>query len=290
MPSVYIETYGCQMNVADTELMRGHLARSGYTAASDPGRGRRHPAQHLRHPRARRGAHLRPPRRPGAAQAAQPHLQIGLAGCMAQHFRDRLLTRPPRLRRRSRRLPAAARAARAAIPFVDVRLDRDETYADLAPAARRRRARVDHDHARLRQVLHLLHRALRARPRAQPAGGGGARPGARRGGAGLPRGRLPRPDGERLPRRRHRLRRPAARRRRDRRHRAHPLHLAASERHDATRRSRRWRRARKVCPQLHLPLQSGSDAGARAHGSAATPPTSTCGWSSACAPRFPAWR
>ena len=36
MPSVYIETYGCQMNVADTELMRGHLARSGYTAAADP--------------------------------------------------------------------------------------------------------------------------------------------------------------------------------------------------------------------------------------------------------------
>src|SRR2546422_2199807 len=31
MPTVYIETYGCQMNVADTELMLGHLAAHGYT-------------------------------------------------------------------------------------------------------------------------------------------------------------------------------------------------------------------------------------------------------------------
>ena len=38
------------------------------------------------------------------------------------------------------------------------------------PVAReRRRARLGHGHARLRPLLHVLHRALRARPRAQPA-------------------------------------------------------------------------------------------------------------------------
>lgn len=31
MPSVYIETYGCQMNVSDSELMLGALAAEGYT-------------------------------------------------------------------------------------------------------------------------------------------------------------------------------------------------------------------------------------------------------------------
>jgi tRNA-2-methylthio-N6-dimethylallyladenosine synthase len=33
---VYIETYGCQMNVADTELMLGVLAREGYERVDAP--------------------------------------------------------------------------------------------------------------------------------------------------------------------------------------------------------------------------------------------------------------
>src|SRR4029077_3193254 len=37
VPTVYVETYSCQMNVADTELMLGHLAAHGWerTAAPD---------------------------------------------------------------------------------------------------------------------------------------------------------------------------------------------------------------------------------------------------------------
>src|SRR3982751_762300 len=35
-PTVYIETYGCQMNVSDTELMLGKLAESGYEAVDQP--------------------------------------------------------------------------------------------------------------------------------------------------------------------------------------------------------------------------------------------------------------
>ena len=36
MPTVYLETYGCQMNIADSELMLGKLAAAGYTHADLP--------------------------------------------------------------------------------------------------------------------------------------------------------------------------------------------------------------------------------------------------------------
>ncbi|MEO5579844.1 MAG: tRNA (N6-isopentenyl adenosine(37)-C2)-methylthiotransferase MiaB, partial [Gemmatimonadaceae bacterium] len=35
-PTVYIETYGCQMNVSDSELMLGKLAASGYDSVDGP--------------------------------------------------------------------------------------------------------------------------------------------------------------------------------------------------------------------------------------------------------------
>ncbi len=36
MPTVYIETYGCQMNVADTELILGTLRGHGYDRVDVP--------------------------------------------------------------------------------------------------------------------------------------------------------------------------------------------------------------------------------------------------------------
>jgi len=36
MPTVYLETYGCQMNVSDSELMLGKLAAEGYTPIDGP--------------------------------------------------------------------------------------------------------------------------------------------------------------------------------------------------------------------------------------------------------------
>jgi tRNA-2-methylthio-N6-dimethylallyladenosine synthase len=135
MPSVYIETYGCQMNVADSELLRGQLTRSGYTAAAEPDDA---DVILLNTCAIREHAEERIVRRVGVLarhKLRRPHVQIGLAGCMAQHVRDTLLELIPHLDfvvgpDAYRRLPALL----SGDPFVDVRLDREETYADIAPA------------------------------------------------------------------------------------------------------------------------------------------------------------
>jgi len=137
---VYIETYGCQMNVSDSELVASILGAEGYgLAASDADadvvlintcairekaedrvRGR------LAHFRARK-------------MGSRPDLTIGVLGCMAERLRTKLLEEerlvdvvagPDAYRDLPRLLRSAAETGQAA---VNVQLSRDETYADLAP-------------------------------------------------------------------------------------------------------------------------------------------------------------
>lgn len=88
---VFIETYGCQMNINDTELMAGVLAERGYLQVDDPSRAdvilvntcavREHAEQRVRG-------------RIGQLQkyrARRPELVLGITGCMAQRIGDRLL-------------------------------------------------------------------------------------------------------------------------------------------------------------------------------------------------------
>ena len=131
---VYIETYGCQMNLADTELLLGHLRRAGFSRTEDPAGAdvillntcaiREHAEERVA---GRLGDLVR-------HKQQRPGLQIGLTGCMAQHHREALMKRAPYLDfvvgpDAYRRLPDLL----GGDPFVDVRLDRDETYADLSP-------------------------------------------------------------------------------------------------------------------------------------------------------------
>ena len=65
-----VRTYGCQMNVHDSERLTGLLEDAGYVAAPDRRAGRRRRVQHLRGAGERRQQALRQPRPPGAGEGA----------------------------------------------------------------------------------------------------------------------------------------------------------------------------------------------------------------------------
>ena len=174
MPTVYIETYGCQMNVADTELILGTLGRHGYARVAGPEAADvilLNTCAIREHAEARvlgRLADL------GRYKVARPSVRLGVTGCMAQHLRDKLREAAPQVDLLVgpdgyRHLPALLEPD-AADPHVGLRLDPDET-TPTAGRARERRPRVDHGHARVRPLLHVLHRAVRARRERTPGAG-----------------------------------------------------------------------------------------------------------------------
>ena len=137
MQRVFLETYGCQMNVADSETMAGVLERAGLTLVERPEDAdavlintcaiREHAEQRVL---GRLGDFAR-------LKQARPELIVGVAGCMAQHLRRRLLDSSRVLDLvvgpdGYRDLPELLRRA-AGEPVAHVRLDRDETYGDLEP-------------------------------------------------------------------------------------------------------------------------------------------------------------
>ena len=91
----YIETYGCQMNVSDSELMQGILAAQGYDAASTPDEAdiilvntcaiRDHAEQRVF---GRVGELFK-------LKRERPDLVIGVTGCMAQRLGPSLLEKAP---------------------------------------------------------------------------------------------------------------------------------------------------------------------------------------------------
>ena len=137
MKRVFLETYGCQMNVADSELMAGVLERAGMEMVSTPNDA---DAVILNTCAIREHAELRVLGRLGEfahLKSKNPDLIVGVAGCMAQHLRKRLLDQKRVLDLvvgpdGYRNLPALLRQA-ANVPTAEIRLDRDETYGDLEP-------------------------------------------------------------------------------------------------------------------------------------------------------------
>jgi tRNA-2-methylthio-N6-dimethylallyladenosine synthase len=95
MKRVYIETYGCQMNVADSELMFGVLGREGYVRSD-------HPAEAdvmlVNTCAVRDNAEQRVIGRMGELQRhKRPGDVLGVVGCMAQRLGPVLLERVPKV-------------------------------------------------------------------------------------------------------------------------------------------------------------------------------------------------
>jgi len=92
---VYIETYGCQMNVADSELMLGVLHRDGYVQVEDPSIA---DVMLVNTCAVRDNAEQRVIGRVGELQRYKRDGGVlGVVGCMAQRLGPALLARVPRV-------------------------------------------------------------------------------------------------------------------------------------------------------------------------------------------------
>ncbi|XP_061217344.1 mitochondrial tRNA methylthiotransferase CDK5RAP1 isoform X2 [Neopsephotus bourkii] len=140
---VYLETYGCQMNVNDTEIAWAILQKSGYTRTKQLDEADvillvtcsiREKAEQAIWNRLRHLSALKARRQ---QQAGSP-LRIGILGCMAERLKEEILHREklvdivagPDAYRDLPRLLAVAESGQQA---ANVLLSLDETYADILP-------------------------------------------------------------------------------------------------------------------------------------------------------------
>ena len=136
MKKVYIETYGCQMNVADTELVFSILKKEGYGRCESMEEADVIMANTCS---IRDNAEQRIIGRIDqfVLQRQKREVIIGILGCMAERMKEALLSSgkvdivagPDSYRR----LPQLLEAASEGHPQIDVILSREETYSDISP-------------------------------------------------------------------------------------------------------------------------------------------------------------
>ena len=138
----FIETYGCQMNVYDSELVATLLEKSGYTECDELHDADaiflntcsiREKAEDTVHNRLTNFQHLK---------RKNPNLIIGVLGCMAQNLKNDLLESKPWVDvilgpDSYRRLPEILEERKNKLNhLVDTRLSRFEVYEDMFPNRR----------------------------------------------------------------------------------------------------------------------------------------------------------
>ncbi|CAM9365651.1 unnamed protein product [Scytosiphon promiscuus] len=158
--SFFIETYGCQMNVSDSEVVRAILLQAGFRESGSLEEAGvvlantcaiRERAEGKVWDRLKFFSSIRRKRKLEATRAAKSRqpvpgglsdLKIGVLGCMAERLKESLLERggvdlvtgPDAYRDLPRLLGLVGAAGRGeSAGAVNVQLSQDETYADIAP-------------------------------------------------------------------------------------------------------------------------------------------------------------
>ena len=137
MKRIYIETYGCQMNVSDTEVIFSILAEDGYQRTENMEEADVILANTCS---VRDNAEQRIWGRIeqfNQQKKKRVGVVVGIVGCMAERLKDKLLdTKKVDLVAGPdsyRHLPGMLAAVTPDSPQIDVLLSRDETYADITP-------------------------------------------------------------------------------------------------------------------------------------------------------------
>jgi len=136
MPTVYLETYGCQMNVSDSELMLGKLSAEGYTPIDGPEGA---DVILLNTCAIREHAEQRVLGRLGELKRFMKADSImGVTGCMAQRLGPRLMDEARHVSLvigpdAYRALPELVDSARRGQRVVSTDFDLEEHYEDFTP-------------------------------------------------------------------------------------------------------------------------------------------------------------
>ncbi len=139
MYRIYIETYGCQMNFADSEIVASLMQREGHTMVTDIEEAdyvlintcaiRDNAEQRIR----KRLRELR------AVQQRHHQLRIGILGCMAERLQSQLMVEEENVSfvvgpDAYRRLPDILRQVRQpGVKAAETELSTTETYSDIEP-------------------------------------------------------------------------------------------------------------------------------------------------------------
>ncbi len=134
-PQVYIETYGCQMNVNDSEVILSILQDAGYALTEDIGKADVILANTCS---IRDNAEQRIWGRIDQFRLQKRNREnvvIGIVGCMAERLKDKLLEKVDLVAGPDsyRSLPELLKAITPESPQMNVLLSHEETYADIKP-------------------------------------------------------------------------------------------------------------------------------------------------------------